>query len=104
MSPLVKDDMVTYPISLRRDKYRDTDKKKRAKAQAHNSNATKLELYINDKLLNQIEPVRQYYWTVIAEEAGMSITMVKNLGFSIDCGHHGFTGQRRDFWPDQLFT
>ena len=88
--------MVTYPISLRRDQYCGADKKKRAKAQAHNSNVTKLERYINDKLLNQIEQVQPYYWTVIAHETGMSIEMVKNLGFSIDCGHHGFTGWRRD--------
>lgn len=83
--------MVTYPISVVRNSYRGADPKKRAKTHETNSIATKLESHINQLLKSQCEPVKTYFYYQIAAETGVSEEIVRQLCFSIDCGHNGFT-------------
>jgi hypothetical protein len=86
--------MVTYPIHVTRHSYRGSNPKKRAKAQAINDVASKLEAYINEKLKNQSEPIRVYLFQEIAVETGIDYETVRNLGGSIDGGSGGFTAYK----------
>ena len=83
--------MVTFPISVGRDGYRGNDARKRANAAQHNQNAAILELAANNLLRNQVEPTRSYRWHELCEATGLSLETVRRLGFSIDCGHNGYT-------------
>lgn len=83
--------MVTFPISVGRDGYRGNDARKRAKATQQNLNAAILEQAANDLLRNQVEPTRSYHWHELCEATGLSLETVRRLGFSIDCGHNGYT-------------
>ena len=87
--------MVTYPISIARVGYRGSDPNKRAKAARENQTAADLERAINDLLLKQELPVQSYTYHEISSITGYSVETVRRLGFSIDCGHNGFTALRR---------
>jgi hypothetical protein len=83
--------MVTYPIHVARDGYRGSNSKKRAKAQATNQVASRLETYINERLKHQSEPIYVYMFHEISMETGIDYETVKKLGGSIDGGSGGFT-------------
>ncbi len=87
--------MVPYPISIDRVGYRGNDPNKRAKAARENKTAADLEKAINDLLLKQERPVQSYLYHEIASITGYSVETVRKFGFSIDCGHNGFTVIRR---------
>lgn len=86
--------MITYPIHVARDPYRGSNPKKRAKAQAINEVASKLEAHINEKLKNQSEPIYVYMFQEIAMETGIDYETVRKLGGSIDGGSGGFTAYK----------
>ena len=69
--------MVTYPINVRRDGYRGSDSKKRAKVQAINQIASKLESHINEMLKAQTEPIRVYSYHEIATATGIDYETVR---------------------------
>lgn len=83
--------MVTFPISVGRDSYRGNDARKRSKTAQNNRDAMALEQAANDLLRNQEEPIRSYRWHELCQASGLSLDTVKRLGFSIDCGHNGYT-------------
>lgn len=83
--------MVTFPITVKKSLYRGSDARKKAKALELNGTAARLESFINDKLKNQIEPIRIYSYFEISRETGVPESVVRDLCFSIDCGHNGFT-------------
>lgn len=83
--------MVTYPITVKRNAYRGSDPRKRAKANEDNTIALELERHINKILENQQLPIQNYMYHQIAGDTGHSLEVVRRLCFSIDCGHHGFT-------------
>lgn len=83
--------MVTYPIHVKRDAYRGANPKRRFKALETNRIAFELEECINPQLKAQTEPVKEYSYYEIANATGYSVTVVRDLCFCIDCGHHGFT-------------
>lgn len=93
--------MVTHPISVRRNNYRGSDARKRAKTHAENRDANQLEQHINTMLLNQKEPIKVYLWGEIARDTGMSYDTVARLGYSIDGGSGGFTAWRHDMTYEQ---
>jgi hypothetical protein len=86
--------MVTYPIQVSGDAYRGSDSKKRTKAQVTNRLASQLQAHINEKLTDQIEPIRVYSYHEIAEETGIDYEIVRRLGYSIDGGSGGFTAYK----------
>lgn len=86
--------MVTYPICVKRSSYRGADQRKREKASEHNRIASELETYINGLLKVQEPPVQSYMYYQIAAATGYSEEIVRELCFSIDCGHNGFTAIR----------
>ena len=88
--------MVAYPISVRRNNYRRSNASKRAKAQQENRIASILEDHINSQLRAQASPVQDYQYHAIARETGIDERVVRDLCFSIDCGHNGFTAYRQD--------
>lgn len=83
--------MVDYPISVRRQNYHGANQKLRAKAAAHNRDASQLEKHVNALLLKQVEPIRVYLWHEIAPGVGLPYDVVAELGYSIDAGSNGFT-------------
>lgn len=83
--------MVTFPISVGRNGYRGNDARKRAKATQYNQDAAILEQAANDLLRNQVEPIHSYRWHELCKATGLNIETVRRLGFSIDCGHNGYT-------------
>jgi len=93
--------MVTYPIHIRRDGYRGSDPKRRAKSQAINQVASKLEMHINEALKNQDEPIRVYTYHEIANQTGIDYETVRSLGFSIDAGSGGFTAYKTGLTQEQ---
>lgn len=86
--------MVIYPIHVKRFGYRGADRRKREKASEHNRIASELETYINGLLKVQESPVQSYLYYQIAAATGYSEEVVRELCFSIDCGHNGFTAIR----------
>ena len=93
--------MISYPIHIRRDGYRGSDPKKRAKSQAINQVASKLESHINERLKAQLEPIRVYTYHEIASQTGMDYETVRNLGYSIDAGSGGFTAYKVGLTQEQ---
>lgn len=83
--------MVTHPIHVTRSTYRGADPKKRQKAAEQNRIAAELESHINERLLNQTEPIQIYLYYQIAVATGYPEATVRNLCFGIDGGHNGFT-------------
>jgi type IV secretory pathway TraG/TraD family ATPase VirD4 len=86
--------MVTYPIHVTRDGYKGSNPTKRAKAQATNLLANKLEVRINEILSNQSEPIHVYTYAEIASATSIDYDTVRDLGFSIDGGSGGFTAYK----------
>ena len=86
--------MVTFPIHVSGDAYRGSDSKKRIKAQATNRLASQLQAHINEKLKEQVEPIRVYSYHEIAAETGIDYEIVRRLGYSIDGGSGGFTAYK----------
>ncbi len=93
--------MVTYPIHVRRDGYRGSDPRKKAKAATHNRIAAELEQYINGLLRAQERPVQQYLYPELAAATGHSIETVRDLCYSIDGGHGGFTAFKAGMTMEQ---
>lgn len=93
--------MVTFPVSVARDSYRGNDARKRSKAAQNNRDATALEQAANNLLRDQAEPIKSYRWHELCQASGLSLDTVKRLGFSIDCGHNGFTAIRQGLSLDE---
>lgn len=93
--------MVTYPIHVKRSGYRGADRRKREKVSEHNHIASELETYINRLLKEQQAPVQSYLYYEIAAATGYPEDVVRELCFSIDCGHNGFTAIRSGLSLDQ---
>jgi len=87
--------MVTYPISVRRDGYRSSDARKRRKAADFNEIASAIESHVNGLLYEQQEPVCSYSYHEVARALGYDVEIVRDVGFSIDGGHNGFTACKR---------
>lgn len=86
--------MVTYPVHVRRDNYRGANAKRQAKAAETNRYASRIEQAANRLIQAQREPIRPYHWMEISEESDVPYEIVRDLGFSIDCGSNGFTAIR----------
>lgn len=93
--------MVTYPIHVRRATYRGADPRKREKAVTLNRIAAELEAHINARLKTQTQPIHQYLYHEIARATGHPLVTIRELCFSIDCGHNGFTAFRSDMSAEQ---
>ncbi|MBR7928754.1 hypothetical protein [Burkholderia ambifaria] len=93
--------MVTYPVSVRRDGYRGKDARKKRKAADFNEIAAAVENYVNGLLYEQQEPVRSYGYNEIASALGYDVKAVRDVGFSIDGGHNGFTAYKRGMTATQ---
>ena len=93
--------MVTYPIRMARDTYKGGNRQKQLKSAYENQDIARLEAFINDMLLKQTEPIASYLFHDIARESGFDYEFVAKHGFSIDCGHNGFTAWRYDLTYEQ---
>jgi hypothetical protein len=93
--------LVTYPIHVRGASYRGADPRKREKAASQNRIASELEAHINALLKAQTRPIQQYLYHEIADATGHSIQKVRELCFSIDGGHNGFTAYRSGMSAEQ---
>jgi hypothetical protein len=93
--------MVSYPINVKRASYRGTNLKRQRETADHNRIAAELERYINDALKAQTEPVKVYGYYEIAQAAGYSEKIVRDMCFSIDGGSNGFTAIRSDLTYEQ---
>ncbi|MTK64799.1 MAG: hypothetical protein F8N15_09845 [Methanobacterium sp.] len=83
--------MITHPIYVKRISYRGTNARKRSKVAEQNRIAAALEAHINKLLLEQTAPICSYLYHDIASATGYSVEQVRDLCFSIDGGHNGFT-------------
>lgn len=88
--------MVKYPITVGRIGYRGNNPSRRMKIAYQNEIAAKLESAINELLLKQEQPIQSYLYHEISSITGYSVEQVRELCFSIDCGHNGFTAIRHD--------
>jgi hypothetical protein len=93
--------MVTYPIRVKRASYRGVNAKKCEQAAEYNRIASELEAYINNLLKEQSAPVQSYIYGEIAAATGYDEKDVREICFSIDCGHNGFTAVRRGLTYEQ---
>ena len=91
---LKESELVTYPVHVRRDTYRGSNAKKQAKAAETNRYASRIEQAANRLIQAQQEAIRSYHWMEISEESDVPYEIVRDLGFSIDCGSNGFTAIR----------
>lgn len=76
---------------MKRNGYRGSDARKRAKANEENRIALELERHINNLLQKQELPIQSYLYHEIARDTGHDIGLVRRLCYSIDCGGNGFT-------------
>jgi hypothetical protein len=60
-----------------------------------------IEKAINDLLLQQTAPIQVYDYGQIAQLTGYSQDFIREIGFSIDGGHNGFTAIRHDLTYEQ---
>lgn len=88
--------MVRYPIHVSRVAYRGNDPRKRAQNSRRNAIANQLEQHINALLREQVQPIANYMYHQIASDTGVPLDTVRELCFSIDGGHNGFTVIRQD--------
>lgn len=93
--------MITYPISIARNNYRGSNPLKGQRIADEFRIANELERAINNVLLAQSEPIRRYTYYEISQLTGYDADIVRNLCFSIDGGHGGFTAYRHDMTYDQ---
>jgi hypothetical protein len=93
--------LVTYPITVDRSSYRGSDRVKILKAIERNKIASRLEEYINNKLKNQEASIKSYSYHEISSDTGVPLETVRDLCFSIDCGHNGFTAIRHGLTLDE---
>lgn len=93
--------MVKYPIHVKRSSYRGANRLKQEKASEHNRIAQDLEIYINGLLKKQTAAIQSYLYNEIASATDCSEELVRELCFSIDCGHNGFTAIRSDLSYEQ---
>lgn len=93
--------MITYPARVHRDTYRGSNQRRMIKRDQHNRYAVTIENAVNRLLLAQTEPIRTYLWMEISEESGVPFDIVKDLGYSIECGSNGFTATRPGLSEDE---
>ncbi|MGY8829216.1 MAG: hypothetical protein ACKVIS_06645 [Pseudomonadales bacterium] len=74
--------------------HRGSNAKKQAKAAETNRYASRIEQAANRLIQAQQEAIRSYHWMEISEESDVPYEIVRDLGFSIDCGSNGFTAIR----------
>jgi hypothetical protein len=86
--------LVTHPIRVARLSYRGTIARKRENAADQNRIAAALETYINARLKSQTRAVQSYLYHEIAEATGHALETIRDLCFSIDGGHNGFTAYK----------
>lgn len=96
--------MVTHPISISRNGYRGANRTKQLKAYKENQLASQLETFINDLLLKQEALIQVYSYHRIVADSGIPFEIVRRLGFSIDCGHNGFTAWRHDLTYEEAMN
>jgi len=83
--------MVTYPVSVPRKRYAGGKASIQQKVNERNRIAAEFEKHINAKIEKQEEEVRIYLYHEIANETGYDLETVREILFSVDCGHNGFT-------------
>jgi len=93
--------MVTYPIRIPHKHYGGRDPKKQRKIQENNNFASALESIINDLILKQERPIQSYIYHEISTFSGYPVELIREVCFSIDGGHNGFTVIRKDLTYDQ---
>jgi hypothetical protein len=81
--------MVTYPIFVERKTYRGRDARKCANVAQYNRDAAMLEEHINEQIRGGKFGV--FYYAKIASEVRLPERRVRDILFSVDCGHNGFT-------------
>lgn len=86
--------MVTYPVTVERKTYRGSKETLRRKASEYNRVAAELEEYINGQLLKQTEEVKVYHYHEIAAATGYPLERVREILFSVEGGHNGFTAKK----------
>ena len=83
--------MVTYPVRVPRDSYRGRNPQKRQKCSERNRIAQELEKYLNNAIAKDDSHIQQYCYGNIAIDTGLSVEMVREILFGVDCGHIGLT-------------
>ena len=83
--------MVIYPIRVKRKQYRGMNPREQEKTRNYNELAKVLEGYINEKIKEDESEVQQYIYGNIASDLNLEIAEVREILFSVDCGHNGFT-------------
>lgn len=96
--------MVTYPIYVKRDGYSGRDPRKMEKRRDYNRCAAELEQHINGLLENQVAPIQTYLYHQIAAATGYPLETVRDVCFSIDCGHNGFTAVKKGMTYEQAIA
>lgn len=87
--------MVTYPVHVAREGYRGTNPRRREQVRRYNEDAQRIEECINAMLEEQTEATASYTWHEISSRCGLSPDRIREIGFSIDGGHNGFTALRK---------
>lgn len=90
--------MVRYPISVPSDQYRGANARKQEKIRQRNTIASRIETYINAEMAPLPENcVHVFYSDMIAIELREDKDIVREIVFTIDCGHNGVTVYKGDY-------
>lgn len=83
--------MVQYPITVPRKIYRGSKPNLQMKAQERSRVAQQLEDYINRKVRESDREILQLFYGSIAHDLSLSVDLVRDILFGVDCGHNGMT-------------
>lgn len=90
--------MKGYPVSVRREGYRGSDARKRAKVNNINRIAARIEGYLNDDLAKQPnDTVHVYVSYMVARDISEDEETVRRIIFATDGGGNGITIVKGDF-------
>jgi hypothetical protein len=90
--------MKSYPVSVRREEYRGSDPRKRAKVTEHNRIAQRVEDHLNDDLARQPQDTVHVYESYdVASAIGEDSAVVHDVIHATDGGANGITIVKGDF-------
>ncbi|MEX0837493.1 MAG: hypothetical protein WD101_04115 [Gemmatimonadota bacterium] len=83
--------MPSYPIEVPRKGYGGTDSRLRREAEEFNRDAAILERHINETFVASGQHRKQFLYGYIAIDTGIPQDRVRDILFTVDCGHNGFS-------------
>jgi hypothetical protein len=89
-----------FPIRVPRKQYRGSSDFLRRRTVEHNQCAVRIEQYLNDRIATDPNSIQTYTYEFITLDLDLTAEQVREILFSVDCGHNGLTVAKSSVkWP-----